>query len=163
MKSQQTIVLLGIVLVVMIAGLAFMLQKSRQTSAQALPQIDPLSIQLSPKTGGLWETKADTQAKIGVEVTPVNLSATSSEWMFDIAMNTHSDSLDADIIKIAALTDDSGNTYQPFKWEGDPAGGHHRAGLLSFKTIAPMPKTIILEISSIGEVERVFTWDLNKI
>lgn len=31
------------------------------------------------------------------------------------------------------------------------------------KAIAPMPKTITLKLSGIGGVERIFTWDLNKI
>lgn len=159
MKSKQIILLLVIVLVAMIVGLAFMVQKSRQVKP-TLPQIDPQSIQLAPKTGGQWETKADTQANIGVEVTPVELSGTSTAWTFDIAMNTHSGSLDADLTKIATLSDDSGNSYLPIKWEGDPEGGHHRSGLLSFKPITPMPKEITVKISGIGEVDRTFTWQI---
>lgn len=159
MKSKQIILLLAIVLFAMIVGLSFMVQKSRQVKP-TLPQIDPQSIQLAPKTGGQWETKADTQANIGVEVTPVELSGTSTAWTFDIAMNTHSGFLDADLTKIATLSDDAGDTYQPLNWEGDPAGGHHRSGLLSFKPIMPMPKEITMKISGVGEVDRTFTWQI---
>ena len=160
MKSKQIITLLGIVLVAMVAGLAFMVQKVRQAGTDSLPQIDPMSVQLAPKTGGLWETKVDTQANIGVEVTPVDLAATSTAWTFDIAMNTHSGSLDADLTKIATLSDDAGNSYQALNWEGDPAGGHHRSGLLSFKPIVPMPKVITLTLLGIGEITRSFTWQI---
>jgi hypothetical protein len=156
MKSKRTITLLGTVLVAMIAGLAFMLQKAGQ-AAQTSPQVDPMSIQLKPDTVGFRDTKTDTQADIGVEVTPVDLAATSSEWTFDIAMNTHSGSLDADLTKIAVLTDDIGNAYQSIKWNGDPIGGHHRSGLLSFKPITPLPKSVTLKLSGIGGVERTFT------
>ena len=159
MKSKQIILLLVIVLVAMIASLAFMVQKSRQVTT-TLPQIDLQSIQLAPKIGGQWETKADTQANIGVEVTPVDISATSSVWTFNIAMNTHSGSLDADLTKVATLSDDVGDSYQPLDWGGDSVGGHHRAGLLSFKPIVPMPKEITITLLGIGGITRTLTWQI---
>ncbi len=159
MKPKQITLLLVIVLVLMVAGLAFMLGKARQ-AAKTTPDVDPMSVQLKPDTGGFLATKTDTQGNICVEATPVDMSATSTEWSFDVSMNTHSGSLDADLTKIAVLTDGQGNMYQPTKWNGDPEGGHHRAGLLTFKPITPLPKSVTLKLSGIGGVDRTFTWQL---
>jgi hypothetical protein len=159
MKPKQITLLLVIILVLMVAGLMFMLGKARQ-AAQTTSDVDPMSVQMKPDTGGFLATKTDTQTNIGVEVTPVSLSATSTEWTFDIAMNTHSGSLDADLTKTGSLTDDAGNISQPIRWDGDSEGGHHRAGLLTFKPITPLPKSVTLKLSGIGGVDRTFTWQL---
>jgi len=159
MKPKQITLLLAIILVLMVAGLTFMLGKARQ-AAQTTSDVDPMSIQLKPDTGGFFAKKTDTQANIGVEITPVSLSATSTEWTFDIAMNTHSGSLDVDPTKIASLMNDAGNISQPIRWDGDPEGGHHRSGLLIFKPVMPLPKSITLKLSGIGGVDRTFTWQM---
>lgn len=107
-----------------------------------------------------WETRTDNQAGIAVTVTPIELSAKSGEWKFDIVMDTHSVELDQDMAKVAALVDDRGKEYKPLRWEGAPAGGHHREGLLVFNQIAPTPKFVELKVSGIGGVARNFVWQL---
>ena len=106
-----------------------------------------------------WETKTDEQASVTVVVTPLDISAQSAEWKFDIGMNTHSVELDQDVTKIAVLVDDQGNEYKPLRWEG-PVGGHHREGVIVFNRITPISKSIELKISDIGGVVRSFTWQL---
>ena len=75
-------------------------------------------------------------------------------------MNTHSVELDQDMTKIAVLVDGQEKEYKPISWEG-PVGGHHREGVLIFNQITPIPKSVELKISSIGDVVRSFTWELN--
>ena len=104
-----------------------------------------------------WETKTDDQASITVVVTPLDLSPNSTEWKFDIGMNTHSVELDQDMTTSVVLVDDQGKEYKPLTWEG-PAGGHHREGVLTFNRITPTPKSVKLTISGIGGVVRNFTW-----
>lgn len=107
-----------------------------------------------------WETKTDDQNSVTVAVTPLDISPQSSEWKFDISMNTHSVELDQDLTKSAVLIDDQGNEYKPIKWDG-PVGGHHREGTLIFKPITPASKSIELKITGIANVARIFLWQLN--
>ncbi len=107
-----------------------------------------------------WETKTDDQASVTVVVTPLDLSPQSTEWKFDIGMNTHSVELDQDMTKIVVLVDDQGKEYAPINWEG-PTGGHHREGVLSFAQINPAPKSVEIKIKDIGGIaERSFVWNL---
>ena len=108
-----------------------------------------------------WETKTDDQASVNVVVTPLDLSQQSSEWKFDIGMNTHSVELDQDMTKSTVLVDDQGKEYAPTKWDG-PVGGHHREGTLSFAPITPYPQHLTMKIKGIGGVDRSFSWTLNE-
>ena len=108
-----------------------------------------------------WETKTDDQASVNVVVTPLDLSQQSSEWKFDVGMNTHSVELDQDMTKSTVLVDDQGKEYVPIKWDG-PVGGHHREGTLSFTPITPYPQHLTMKIKGVGGVDRSFSWTLNK-
>lgn len=107
-----------------------------------------------------WEPKTDVQALVTVTVTPVDVSAQAKEWKFDIVMDTHSVELDQDMSKITILVDDQGNEYKSLRWEGAPAGGHHREGALVFERIKSNSNSIELKIFSIGDVVRSFSWQI---
>ena len=77
-------------------------------------------------------------------------------------MDTHSVELDQDMSKITILVDDQGNEYKSLRWEGTPAGGHHREGALVFERIKSNSNSIELKIFSIGDVVRSFLGKLNK-
>src|SRR3989339_1207362 len=109
-----------------------------------------------------WESKIDEQASVTVTVTPSDLSLKSNEWKFDVVMDTHSVELDQDMTKVAILTDDSGKEYGPVRWEGAPAGGHHREGVLVFSPITSTPKSVELKITGIADTVRTFNWQLSK-
>jgi len=109
-----------------------------------------------------WESKVDDQTSVTVTVTPSDLSAESGEWKFDIVMSTHSVELDQDMTKVAILVDDFDKEYSPIRWEGAPAGGHHREGVLIFAPVAPYPQDLKLNIKDIGGVQRLFSWILVK-
>jgi hypothetical protein len=126
-------------------------------------ELTPVANQASEQTATKqnWETKTEEQESVTVVVTPLDLSPNSKEWRLDVGMNTHSVELDQDMIKISILVDDQGKEYKPIRWEGAEAGGHHREGVLIFNQITPIPKSVELKISSIGDVVRSFTWELN--
>jgi hypothetical protein len=107
-----------------------------------------------------WESKIDDQANVTVTVTPSNLLLESNEWKFDVVMSTHSVELDQDMIQVVVLVDDAGNEYKPLRWEGAPAGGHHREGVLVFSPITPTPKLVELKITGIADTVRTFNWQL---
>jgi len=110
-------------------------------------------------TEQLWESKTDEQAEVTVTVTPLDLSSQSTEWKFNVVMNTHSVELDHDMEEVAALWS-GGTSYKPLRWEGALPGGHHREGVLIFAAPAPTPQAIDLRFEGIGGVTKSFTWDI---
>lgn len=105
----------------------------------------------------IWKAKIDNQGAVTVTVVPLELSVESTQWKFDIVMDTHSVELNQDMVKSAILIDDQGKEYKPLNWEG-PTGGHHREGVLIFNQIIPTPKSVELKIFDIGDVVRSFDW-----
>lgn len=107
-------------------------------------------------------SQINSEGEVEVEVTPVEISESSDLWQFKIVLTTHSVELDQDLTKVTLLFDDKGNIYQPVSWEGTPPGGHHREGVLSFRSIKPQTPSLRLVIQNVGETkEREFTWNLN--
>ncbi len=136
----------------------FLIFYQNRSSVQNVPDTNKTGQQAN--NSQKWETKTDDQASVTVVVTPLDLSPQSSQWKFDIGMNTHSVELGEDMTKSVVLIDDRGKEHTPLKWDG-PVGGHHREGTLTFTKITPFPKSVELKISDIGNVVRIFTWQLN--
>lgn len=153
MNRSKQIILIGVIVV----GGMLAYYRNRPSEQQA-PTVNVPTRQ--DGTNSNWPTKSDDQAAVNVTVTPLELSPQAKEWKFDVGMNTHSVTLDQDMLKVAILLDDRGNEYKPLLWEGDPAGGHHREGVLVFSSIISAPKSVELKISGIGGVERSFIWRL---
>jgi len=151
-------VLIVIVLLAVLAGGLLVLYPNRP--AQQATPIAPATDQ-SGDISRQWETKTDDQEGVTIVVTPLDLSPQSAEWKFDVGINTHSVELDQDMTAVAVLTDEQGKEYKPVGWEGAPAGGHHREGVLTFSALKPMPRSVGLTIKDIGDIpERLFKWDL---
>lgn len=103
--------------------------------------------------------QTNSEGQITIQVTPQELS--SSSWDFEIVLDTHSNSLDQDLVVNSILIGEDGGEYQPISWNGDPPGGHHRKGVLKFNPISPIPSSIELKIYQIGtDGEKVFRWEL---
>ena len=152
MKNTTAVILL---IVAFIGG--FLLLYQNRSVEQKTPDTNQENQQTSAKQN--WESKTDDQFAVTITVTPLDISPQSKQWKFGIIMDTHLVELDQDMIKIVVLVDDKGKKYKPTTWEG-PVGGHHREGVLVFNAIEPMPKSIKLKISNIGDVIRNFTWQL---
>ncbi len=121
---------------------------------------DPSVSSTSPSSDATFETKSNAGGSVTVDVKPTSL-ADGEPLEFDIAMNTHSVDLAADMTKISLLRDDSGKEYQPTAWDGPGGGGHHRSGILKFAALTTKPKYVELVIKGLAKVpERVFRWDL---
>lgn len=105
-------------------------------------------------------------ASIGIvtyKVTPKNLSKSSPTWDFEIVLDTHTGSLDQDLVSEVRLLDDKNKEYQASKWEGDPPGGHHREGVIKFESLGSDVTSLILKINP-GEKmkETSFTWETKE-
>ena len=95
---------------------------------------------------------------IKITVAPRNILGTAKSWEFEVIVESHTRDLNDDLAKSAVLIAD-GKQYLPLLWEGAPPGGHHRKGLLRFKTIAPLPSSIELQIRLAGDAApRSFKW-----
>lgn len=109
-----------------------------------------------------WEAQTDTRGAVEVSIQPENLSNDENiEWTFAVSFDTHSEEMNDDVVNISVLRDSSGKEYTPREWRGDPPGGHHREGILVFKSITPQPDSISIVMKRRGEEsERRFTWDV---
>ena len=89
--------------------------------------------------------------------------------VFAVEMDTHAVDLDGyDLRQLAILRTDQGQEIQPAQWNA-PAGGHHRAGTLTFPAttatgtpvIGPNTRTLELIIRNVSGIpERSFRWTL---
>lgn len=120
----------------------------------------PLSQVKTQPPSSAFDTKENTGGNVTVIVTPQELG-TGKPAVFQIVFDTHSVNLDSDVAQASALRDDQGNTYGTPAWKGDPPGGHHRKGTLSFPTPLKQIPAISLILKDIAGVqERTFVWKL---
>lgn len=120
----------------------------------------------NPEAAGASLVRSNQGGGVTVKVTWLGREAGP---VFAVALDTHSVDLDGyDLRQLAVLQTDQGVEMRPSGWDA-PAGGHHRAGTLSFpattpdgaQVIGPQTKSIELTIRGVaGVAERTFRWDL---
>ncbi|MCC6472649.1 MAG: hypothetical protein IT514_02795 [Burkholderiales bacterium] len=121
----------------------------------------PLLIASAPATTAELGTRSSAQAGVTVKVTPRNIAAEAAVWEFTVVLETHSQELSDDLAKTASLVDSRGVRHAPLAWDGAPAGGHHRSGVLRFKGLGERGDALELQIRRAGEpAPRVFRWKL---
>lgn len=109
-----------------------------------------------------YEHQSNNVNSVRVDVVPVQLSL-GKQAKFEIRLNTHSVPLGYDLVAVSLLKDDQGREYSASAWNGSPAGGHHRSGVLEFPEIDKGAKSITLYLKNIADVpERIFEWKLEK-
>jgi hypothetical protein len=107
-----------------------------------------------------YERQMNRENMVSVDVVPIVL-VLGKPVKFEVRMNTHSVSLDQNIVDISILTDDLGQEYLPVNWNGSPAGGHHRSEVLEFPLLKGNPSSVALVIQDIANVpERIFKWKI---
>ena len=101
-------------------------------------------------------TQKSVAQGVTVAVTPGTLDEDASIWDFAVAFDSQHKRLDDEIMDSAVLVGD-GRRVKPLAWEGESAGGRHRAGVLKFMAIKPRPKELQLQVQRPGEAKpRVF-------
>ena len=96
---------------------------------------------------------------VSIQVTPINVAVTASEWKFAVTLDTHSGNLGDDVAAEAFLVDGAGTARPALGWDGDSPGGHHRRGVLRFAALSPQPAQIELHIRRASEpAARTFRW-----
>ena len=98
---------------------------------------------------------------VTVRVKPVDVSAGAKAWTFEVVLETHSQDLSDELVRVATLNGIGRAPQRPTGWQGDPPGGHHRKGVLRFAPITPAPLAVELRIQRPGEsAPRTFQWSL---
>lgn len=107
------------------------------------------------------QTQSVTIGIVIYKVTPKSLTPNSETWDFEVSLDTHTGSLDQDLVSTVRLVDDKDNEYKPTKWIGDPKGGHHREGVLQFKSLGSDIRTVTLKIKPGENIEEAsLTWEI---
>ncbi|MBE0619011.1 MAG: hypothetical protein IH605_00290 [Burkholderiales bacterium] len=107
------------------------------------------------------ESQSSQANSVGISVKPVDVSVAAKTWQFQATLTTHSGALDDDLARTATLVDAAGKQQAALGWDGDPAGGHHRKGVLRFKALSPRPDMLEMRILRQGETAaRTFRWKL---
>lgn len=145
MKTQKVII---IFLAIIILGVTFYYGVSNRRASSGTQEVKPEQSEQSALS-----TQTLTDGVVSYKVTPKNLNPSAATWDFDISLDTHTGSLDQDLVSIVRLVDDKGTEYKALGWEGAPPGGHHREGVLKFSPITPRPASIKLIIQTTSNNE----------
>lgn len=140
-QNFKKIILIFIIGAVLMAGFVFVLRQNKSGS----------------ETNQESKINEDGGAVFEIKLIDFNFS---EPIKFEIAVDTHSGSLDFDLTKISFLEDNKGVKYSPLNWEGAGPGGHHRAGILSFPKLENKSKSVKLTIGDIPGQPRIFEWEL---
>ncbi len=115
--------------------------------------------QVSEQT--ILPTQTLTDGTVTYKVTPKNLTTRAATWDFEIILDTHTGSLDQDLVAIVRLVDDKGSKYKSTQWEGAPPGGHHREGTLKFSPFTSRPAFIELTVQTTDNTKEIsLRWNL---
>ncbi len=110
-----------------------------------------------------YQTQESSEANVSVSITPRVLFM-NEKPVFDVVFETHSVELAFDVAEVTTLEDQNNNILGIPKWNGSPAGGHHRSGALSFSK--PLPQSIqkvTITLQGIaGIAKRMFTWEVKR-
>lgn len=155
--NKRILLLVNVLGVIVISGLVL-----SNRSGKSGDPVSPPGSENQP----VFEPITSNEGSVEVAVTPINMSPESRNWSFEVILNTHSAELSEDMTSVSKLIFDTGETTAPLSWEGNPPGGHHRSGILTFDVLTfskPSPATskVTLKILKIGGVpERKFQWSL---
>lgn len=98
--------------------------------------------------------------EVDVKVTPLVLKV-GEKPQFRLEFNTHSVELDFDVIKVVSLATDRGPLSGEISWDGNPPGGHHREGILTFSSTLKSTSSVNLILRDISGIpKREFTWQI---
>lgn len=97
---------------------------------------------------GVLASRAVTSGSVEIAIEPIRIDDTGA--VFLVAMNTHSGELSADLARTARLEVD-GIEWAGAAWTGDPPGGHHREGELSFEAAGPARGSAVLTIRGFAD------------
>ncbi len=152
--KYQKVIIISLAIVIIVA--AFYYVVSSRTGSPSTQQVG--SEQSEQSTLSIQTL---TDGTVTYKVTPKNLAPAAASWDFDISVDTHTGSLDQDLVTRVRLVDDKGNQYKAVSWEGDPPGSHHREGILKFSPVNPRPSFVEINVQTVTTGEKTnLRWNL---
>jgi hypothetical protein len=149
--------IIGLVAILAVVSGYYILNNARSGGADTSTQGQDFPV---PAQAGGWEEQANNEGAVTIAVVPIGDLNQEGTLNFAVTLSTHSVELRQDLVEVSYLVDGEGNQYKPIAWEGDPPGGHHREGILSFNAVAAQLQTFKIVIRDIeGIPERVFVWE----
>lgn len=107
-------------------------------------------------TGSVLPAATGTAGPVEVAVT--NPKVTSTGASFTVELSNHAIDLSDDMAGKATLSV-GGRVWGGTAWAGDPPGGHHRTGTLTFAGSGQATGPVVLTVIA-GGSPAVFTWKL---
>lgn len=147
------------ILLLIVGGVAIFSLNNKPSNNVSSHQNDVVSNQEEEVRGSSTSSLSQTQdmGAVNVEITPI-ATVVGEEIIFKLSLNTHSVELDYDYMKIASLTDDSGNSYQAIGWSGE-VGGHHLEGELVFEPLLEEAAELNLTLDGIDDQNTTFIFN----
>jgi hypothetical protein len=109
----------------------------------------------APAIGGELSTRTFNAGTVEVSVVPLRIDASGAA--FRITLSTHSGDLAIDLAEAASL-EVNGVAWSGAAWDGDPPGGHHRQGTLTFPPAGPATGDVRLVIEGLqGPIDATWT------
>ncbi len=144
-------------LLLLLSGLIVYQIFTEQTDSNSNEMVESTEM-INGTVSDTWPEIKDETGPVSVIVQPLSLGD-SGTWDFAVTLQTHSVDLGMDVLALIVLLDPSGSEMKPTKWDGDPPGGHHRTGTLSFAGLSPTPESVTILAKDIAEVPvREFRW-----
>ncbi len=143
MNMKYIIIIIGFLVVVIVLGYLGFLGRESVPQESTVPT--QVNLPINTDSAKL-ETQTDDQNSIVVKVTPLAFGKNLDTWKFKVVFDTHSESLDGDLLTTTILTDSEGKVSKPTVWEGSPAGSHHREGIISFDGSNVNPDKVTMQI-----------------
>ena len=151
MRTRWLVPLIGLVVV---AGIALLLRAGADAPSSP-SSASPAADHKEAGNSVAFPARSVTVGAVDIVIEPTRIDETGA--VFRIAMDTHSEELSADLASTSLLEVD-GVGWTGASWSGDPPGGHHREGELTFEAGGPVASSAILSIGGFsGPVEASWT------
>jgi len=148
--------LVPVVAIVAVTGIALALRTVADTGASP-PPVSPAADREEVRSPAALRARALTVGAVDIVIEPIRIDETAA--VFRVEMNTHSEELSVDLARTSVLEVD-GVEWTGATWSGDPPGGHHRGGELTFEASGPATGSAILAIDGFSAPVQA-TWTLS--
>lgn len=139
--------LIPLIVVVAVTGIAFALLADSEPRPRP-PSTATVAAAPSRAPGLALPARVVTAGAVTVSIEPVRIDETGAT--FEIGMETHTEELSTDLERTATLVLD-GVEWEGVAWVGDPPGGHHRSGELTFEASGEATGSVVLSIGGFTE------------
>jgi len=159
-KARKIAVIFGVIIVIAaFASIAIANQPAASNNlngnnvSTAAPSTTPINSNIA------LTAKNISQNGLTIVATPQSFTY-GDKVQIALSLDAHSEDLSFDLTKVSTLEDSNGTTYAPIEWRGNPPGGHHISGTLTFPTLNGEPSFITLILKNVYGLSWDFKWTI---